>query len=321
MSIWDNPKLTFTEFGEWVTQLKLTTKKDLFSKYCDNNKELTLNSLEKIIYDLIIKKLTLNNGTKVNIKKDELIKSINMIFDWIIENKFNYNQKTLNNNDFMVSFFIWINESCQPLNDYIDNENDVTNILNSKHKPTESQLLVVNQNKKLLNKHPSLAHMFFAKPVNNGTNNEEIKPNVDKLNYEYYQKNINWYKKHSKIRKSRANIFFNHSKFGYEIIANNIWLFSDDKLKNKEIKLTKGELIGGEPLSNNSNIIKIIEPLKGYIKAEWVKEFKLDDVKWKFKVDQKKSSLSIQFMDLEAANLGKIILYVFIYYIEYIYIV
>ena len=276
MSIWNDPEISFEEFASFTSNEK---NKSLFSKSWNSltkNKifvsELESHELSSILLSYM--KICIKSYNKTSSPtNDQLQDSSHLFSDWIFENKLSgiplnddddYNKMKLFDIFNNGLLFKWLNESSLPLKTYI--------LSKSNHDPSLSQAEILINNKKMMQKHPSLAHLFQQKRVNN------IQQNIfyDKQNNEKIKKDIQFNKKqkdfddnHHKLRKSKALLFFNHSDIGYEI-KKKCKMYSDKKLTQFLTTVNKGDLIGGKIVDKKTQIIQIIEPIKGYIQSQYV---------------------------------------------------
>jgi len=305
MSIWNDPEITFEEFGKYLCDdsNKSTLQKIWNEK--TKNKQLLSELAAHELSDILIEGMkecikSFNKSSSPN--SEQLQDSSHLFSDWIVENKLSgipssdqedYNTMKLQDIFDQKILFQWISESSIPLKSYIESKNQ--------HNPTLSQQQIAAKNKRIIAKHPSLAHLFQQKIVNKNQNefntfNEKTK-HKETEKYNMKQQELDQNVHH--LRKSRALLFFNHSDVGYET-KTKCKLYKDEKLTSFLIEVEKGELIGGKKENKQTKVIQIIEPIQGYIASKYVTSFDLNNSQWKFLQHQR--SMTSQSLILRLNN-------------------
>eukprot|EP01084_Bolivina_argentea_P053304 97850_1 len=250
MSIWN--EISFEKFSNYLLEdknrkslLKIWNKKTKSKEFLS---EMENHELSDILV-LFQKECILSYNSTCGVSSDQLQDSSHLFSDWIFENKLSgipssdeedYNKMRLisilsKENNLL---FNWISESTSPLKTYINSKNE--------HDPSLSQQEIAAKNKRIIQKHPSLAHLFEQKVVNKKhiqfNNYNEIHKN-DFKNEDFKNENIH------QIRQSRAMLFFNYSDIGYET-KRKCKIYKNKKLTELLIEVSKGELFGGKHIEN-----------------------------------------------------------------------
>ena len=297
MSIWNDPDISFEDFGSYLLDDKNKSSLESIWKTATKNKTLLSELESHEISDILVlfmKSCISSKNKSSKPSSDQLQDASHLFSDWILENKLSgiplsddedYNKMRLNEDIFNKKLlFKWISEASIPLKTYIDSKNQ--------HDPSLSQQEIQSKNKRVLQQHPSLAHLFHQKIVNkkqikfNDYDETQKQKEEEKLNkkHEAAKENI------KTIRQSRAMLFFNHSDIGYEI-KKKCKIYKDENLTQFLIQVDKGELIGGKLENKKNKTIQLLEPIKGYISSKYVKSFDLNSSQWKFLQHQRSQTM------------------------------
>ena len=275
MSIWNDPDISYQQFGKYLCNESNRTKlQKIWSKHTKAKtilSELEPHEISAILVSMM--KECIKSFNELSDPKSEQLQDASELFtNWIIENKLSgipssdkedYSKMSL---DYILNsnaLFEWILESAKPLKHYIDSKNQ--------HDPSLSQQQIMDNNKRMIEKHPSLAHLFQQKIVNTNENKFNNLHQTTKQTQEqqYIAKSKEATDNVHQLRQSRAMLYFNHSDIGYEV-KTKCKIFKDSKLKEFFIEVDKGELMGGKKQNEQTKIIEIIEPIKGFIESKYI---------------------------------------------------
>lgn len=276
MSIWNDPEISFEDFASYLLDDKNKSGLEKIWTTKTKNKsilsELESHELSDILVSFMKECIkSKQNGSSSNKPSaDQLQDSSHLFSDWIVENKLSgipdedYSKMTLKSIFDNKLILNWISEASQPLKSYIQSKNQ--------HDPSLSQQEIQSKNRRMIQKHPSLAHLFQQKLVNKTQNefNDYDNTQKQKENEEYIKKSEEAKQNIHQIRQSRAMLFFNHSEIGYET-KKKCKIYKDIKLTEFLIEVEKGELMGGKKQNKSSKVVELIEPIKGFIASKYVK--------------------------------------------------